>query len=162
MRKLIFLGGISLVLAACGADQPAAPASQGTTPSLEATTPAQKPASGDQVDQLDLALEGLHQLSASSVRYDRIRTLEDGTKQRQVFVEMLGATAEEVDINAAQVFEKAGFTVRKGLVDENGIRLQYRKSGVEPINALIRSAEAGPPLNDSSATSSFYVRQSVD
>lgn len=160
MRKLVAVASISLLLSACGADQPAATSGQARVPSLEATTPvAQEPVSGDQVDQ---GLESLQQRTATSVRYDRIRTLEDGTKQRQVFVEMLGATAEEADAHAMQVFEDAGFTVRRGLVDKNGIRLQYRKPGVESINALIRTAEAGPPLNDPAATSSFYIRQSVD
>lgn len=164
MRKLIAFASLSLLLAACGADQPAAPANQGGTPALESTTPlpAQKPVAGDQVDHVDQALDSLQQLAASTIRYDRIRTLEDGTKQRQVFVEMLGATAEDTDAYATQVFEKAGFSIRKGLVDENGIRVQYRKSGVESISALIRSAQVGPKLDDPAATSSFYIRQSVD
>ncbi|MFC0718035.1 hypothetical protein [Luteimonas padinae] len=164
MRKFIVLASVSLALAACGADQPAQPAQpagQGQAPSLQAGTQqsARKPAPADQFDQ---ALESLAQRSAASIRYDRIRTLEDGTKQRQVFVEMLGATAEETDAHATQVFEEAGFTTRKGLVDGNGIRLAYRKAGGESISALIRSAEAGPPLNDPAATSSLYIRQSVD
>ncbi|MGY0560319.1 hypothetical protein ACW7G2_06340 [Luteimonas sp. A277] len=161
MRRFITLSGLILLLAGCGADQPAAPASQGGTPTLESTTPrpAQKPIAGDPVDQ---GLENLQKMAASTVRYDRIRTLEDGTKQRQVFVEMLGATAEDTHSSATQIFEKGGFTVRTGLMDENGIRVQYRKTGVEPISALIRSAEGGPPLNDPAATSSFYIRQSVD
>lgn len=161
MRKYVVLSVIALAVSACGADQPPAPAGEGRAPSLQSTTPepASAPAAGDHID---LALEALQQRAASTIRYDRIRTLDNGTNERQVFVEMLGASAEDVDAHATEVFEQAGFTIRRGMVDENGIRLAYRKPGLEPINALIRSAESGPALNDPAATSSFYIRQAVD
>lgn len=162
MRVLCFSCFVTLFLAACGADKPPAdPASradQATRPELISTT--QSPSRS--VDAIDQALEILKGKASISVRYDRVRTLDGGAKQRQVFVEMLGSDAEETDALAAGLFEKDGFDTRRGRVDENGIRVLYRKPGVEPINVLIRSAESGPPLRADGATSSLYLRQSVD
>lgn len=156
MKSVYISCCIGLLLAGCGEEQPSAKGYT-SSPRLIATEPGQPKA----VDEIRQVLASLERGTPIWIRYDRVRALEDGREERQVFVEILGPSAEETDLLAMKVFGQAGFTVRKGLVDRNGIRLQYRKSGVEPINVLIRSLEAGPPLSDPAATSSLYVRQSV-
>jgi hypothetical protein len=74
----------------------------------------------------------------------------------------LGASPEEAAEQAAAAFQERGFDVREGLNDENGIRYQYIKPGMKPINVRIRSRDAGPKLKDPKATASLYLRQSLN
>lgn len=151
---------ICLILAACGADQPIE-SKQDQKPSLSAPEAAtEKPVR--KTEEIANGLKVLEKQTPIHVRYDRVRSVRRGIKQHQILVEVLGASPEEVAEQAATAFQECGFDVRKGLNDENGIRYQYLKSGMKPINVRIRSRDAGPKLKDPKATASLYLRQSLN
>lgn len=157
MKKILYGAGLALALSACGgSEQEEArvdPARESTAPAIE--TSASEP---KVVDEIASVLGHIQGQAALSVRYDRPRNLEQSV-ERQVYVEMLGPTAAQTEALAVAAFEAAGFTSRRGLADANGVRMQFRKKGVEHINALIRDQAASPPFKDPAGTSSLYLRQ---
>ncbi len=157
MQKILYGAVLALALSACGGstqdEARVDPAHESTAPATEAA--ATEPAV---VDEIANVLGHIQRQAALSVRYDRPRTVEQSV-ERQVYVEMLGSTAEQTEALAVAAFETAGFTSRRGLADANGVRMQFRKKGAEHINALIRDQAASPPFKDPAGTSSLYLRQ---
>lgn len=154
MHKIVYVAVVALALSACSGDKQE---EGGVAPAPQTTAP-DAPAEVVTVDEIANAIEHVRQQAAVSVRYDRRRDLDEAT-ERQVYVEMLGSTAEQTEALAVTAFEAAGFSVRKGLADAKGIRLQFRKRGVESINALIRDQATSPAFKDPAGTSSLYLRQ---
>jgi hypothetical protein len=161
MRKSFHVMIFSLVLAGCGADHP--PETASVPVAKSAIDNAKWPSREARLPQvgIDSVLKAISGKVPISVRYDRVVQDKAGKKQRRAFVEMLGASAAQAETLATKAFTSSGFSVRRGKDDADGVRLQYRKKGVEPISLLIRDKKAGPPLKAVKATSSLYLRQKV-
>lgn len=159
MLRSLYLAIFVLVLAGCGADHPPAADAAGTSAPAAAQSPSRRaraPQAG-----IDSALQAISKKLPSHVRYDKVVPVKTGGNQRQVFVEMLGASSEQAEAATTSALKAAGFTAQRGKADADGVRIQYRKTGVKPINVLIRSKAAGPALQAPEATSSIYFRQDV-
>lgn len=161
MRNSLYLIIFSLALAGCGADQPPAatdaPASKNVAATVKSPSHVARPAPAG----MDSALKVVSSNAPTSVRYDRIVQDKTSAHVRQVFVEMLGASTAQTEALATKALASSGFSAHRGKADENGIRLQYRKKGAEPVNVLIRDKKASPPLKAAQATASLYLRQKV-
>lgn len=154
MQKIAYVAAIAFALSACGgSSQEEGRLQEPVTPMVEAQADEEAA-----VDEISDVIEQIEGQAALSVRYDRPRNVGQAI-ERQVYVEMLGSTVERTETLAVGAFEAAGFTSRKGLADANGIRMQFRKDGVEHVNALIRDQTASPPFKDPAGTSSLYLRQ---
>lgn len=154
MKKIILVA-LSLALVACDR----APQEDARTDSAPQLTTSGAPVEESVVvDEIEGVISDVSGQAALNLRYDRPRNL-DGKIERQVYVEMLGPTSEQTESLAVAAFEAAGFTTRRGLDDANGVRLQFRKTGSEHINALIRDQAASPPFENPAGTSSLYLRQ---
>ena len=162
MRNMKYAIVLSFLLSACGADQPVETDVVSQEPMLTATTPVD-PIGADaaNLNIIDTALDQIAGETQVFIRYDRVRSTKEGKNERQVFVEMLEASDRETEKVLTSKLGADGFAVRKGLDDEMGIRLQYKKAGVEPLNVLIRDKAASPPLAKEQAISSLYIRQTV-
>ena len=153
----------ALLLAACGADQPVNPPTDtAAAPAPSAApakpTPATRPAAPKDTT-IDAAIAAIVPPDVGTVRYDRLRVAETGKQERQVFVEILGQSAEAIEGMAVAHLTAAGFEVVRRFNDENGFRVTLTKKGHQPVRLLLRDKAAGPALNDPAATSSLYFRQ---
>lgn len=161
MRKFFYVAALSLALAGCGADQPPETAAPAATKHAAATAKSVHHATRPHALGIDAALKAVSRKAPTSIRYDRVVQDKAGHNLRQVFVEMLGASATETEALVTKALASSGFSVRRGKNDANGIRLQYQKKGAQPINVLIRDKKASPPLKVATATASLYLRQNV-
>ena len=161
MRNSLYLIIFSLALAGCGADQP--PAATDAPVSKNVAAAAKSPSHAAKLTQagMDSALKVVSSKAPTSIRYDRVVQDKTGAHLRQVFVEMLGTSTTQTEALATEALASSGFSTHRRKADENGIRLQYRKKGAEPVNVLIRDKKASPPLKAAKATASLYLRQKV-
>lgn len=129
-------------------------------------TPAQAERAGKSVKSsasqagagIDQVLAALNKSLKLSTGYDRVVEKSEGF-QRQVFLEVLGASDRDAQKEVSKAFTASGFKVHQGKDDQNGIRMSFKKSGVNEIHALIRAKGVGPALKNSDATSSIYLKQ---
>ncbi|HET6430813.1 hypothetical protein [Dyella sp.] len=160
MKSITFIAAFAV--AGCSNDHSSSPAAQRASPVDHAATTsggaAKRPNSTPGIDSL---LKVLGKEEKISIRYDRVVEAKTGDMQRQVFIEMLGASDREADSAVTKAFAAQGLTLHRGKDDEHGVRLRFVKAQMEPIEVLIRSRQEGPKLKDPAATSSVYLRQTA-
>ncbi|GGA66795.1 hypothetical protein GCM10011521_01120 [Arenimonas soli] len=155
----VFLFSIVL-LAGCGADVPVeqpAVSAQDVPPVPEA--PAAEPATAHEV--LDRAIEAITVGERAWLRYDRERPDGEGGDERRVFIEVLGQDAAGAEQVMMAFMASQGYVAEGRREDGDGIRGMLNREGMESIRFLIRDRAAGPDLQMSNATSSIYLRTSV-
>lgn len=156
IQWVFLLAAIGLV--GCNSDHSSQANDSANTPS-SASAKSGAHAKQSAAPGINAVLKTLSQTEKTNLRYDRVVEAKTVGMQRQVFVEMLGATDREAAATVAKAFDAQGFTLHRGKDDENGIRLRFVKDSIEPIEVLIRSRQEGPKLKDVAATSSVYLRQ---
>lgn len=163
MKRIILAAAIA-TLAGCGLDTPvpeqaeasAAGAAPAGTPEPQAAPAARAPGTLEDFSER-LAADG-----RGHFRFDRIRDARGGGRERQVFVEMIGATDAEAADAAAGVLDALGFVPGRRWGDANGIRLAYEDTQGRPLRVLVRSRDAHGKLQRDDATSSVYLTQPVE
>lgn len=157
MRIKSLLVALTITLAACSGDHSSVDndAVPATTAQTAKPTKSKAPKMSAGIDQVLAAMGKDMKLDVS---YDRIAHKTDGS-QRQVFIEVAGATDREDQAAVAKAFTAQGFKVYQGKDDQNGIRMSFKKTGVNEIHALIRNKGVGPSLKNPDGTSSIYLRQ---
>lgn len=162
--RVVILALIVVSLSACGFDSsppqseeaPSKPVpGASTTPDDEIKPPAE---SVDRIPQFVDALTGNGQ---GHFRFDRVRGVEAGTQQRQVFVEMAGATDVESAQRTNEVLESLGFKELRRNESAKSIRIAYADPDGNTIQVTVRSREAHSKLKHDDATSSVYLTQSL-
>lgn len=153
---------LTLALCSCGFDKAPPKASEGQVtkpvPGVELPDSMDSEPAAD-YDRLDAFAAQLVEKGPGAFRFDRIRDARDGGKERQVFVEMLGAGDTEAADLSATILESMGFVAGNRFGDEHGIRLSYTYADDAPVRVLVRTREAHPKLSNDDATSSVYLTQ---
>lgn len=162
MIRIGTVAALALALSSCGFDKAPPEASDGQATKPVPGAELQEPVTQEPVvtvDHLETFAEQLVEKGPGEFRFDRIRDAREGGKERQVFVEMLGASDVEAADMSAEILESMGFLAGNRFGDENGIRLSYTYGNDAPVRVLVRTREAHSKLSNEGATSSVYLTQ---
>lgn len=154
MRRTVLLA--AMLLGGCGFDMPPPKAPESAREAVAAATVPEAP------DALARAVARLAAGGRGFLRYDRVQDGVNAGSQRQAYVEMLGATAEEAAAIAADALVQMGYREvhRKGTGDR--VRLAFDREGEPTIHVIARSRAVHAKLLRQDATSSVYMFQVLD
>jgi hypothetical protein len=162
--RIVVLAIIAASLSACGFDSSPPPSAETPSKPVPAAQPAERQAerpSAEPADPIPQFVDELTKGGSGHFRFDRLRDVEAGGQQRQVFVEMIGRTDVESARKAHEVLESLGFKELRRNESAKSIRVAYADPDGNTVQVNVRSREAHSKLKRSDATSSVYLTQSI-
>jgi len=153
-RGLVLSVSLLLFVTACGkSEQDAARQAQGVN-GVEASPGAQEQ---EEVPELAALKTELLAGQGGYLRYDRIQK-NDGVEERQIYIEMTGASAAEAAGRSLDILKTQGF-ILDSQSEGNGedIRASLQKSGRSVVKLRVRGRAVHGNLMRQDATSSVYV-----
>lgn len=153
--RILALATVAVVfLAACSGSGDASQASSASTATPPATDQGgEAPVRKLQQDANAILVGGvpLQLHFERKVVYNRTAELKPGLVQRQIFVQALTASVEEVEAEVVKSLADAGFSVAKQTPSSGGKRLDFRNDAGKRLSVLVRP-RLNPKQDGSSAT----------
>ncbi|PBJ83619.1 hypothetical protein CMZ84_03775 [Lysobacteraceae bacterium NML93-0399] len=143
-----------LFVTACGKNEQDAAHQAQDANGVEASPGAQ-----EQEDVPELAALKTELLAGQGghLRYDRIQK-NDGGEERQIYIEMMGASAAEAAGRSLDILKTQGFILdSKSEGNDEDIRASLQKSGRSVVKLRVRGRAVHANLMRQDATSSVYV-----
>lgn len=153
-RGLLFSVSLLLFLTACGKNEQHAAHQAQSVDGVEASPGAQEQ---EEVPELVALKTELLAGQEGYLRYDRIQK-NDGVEERQIYIEMTGASAAEAAGRSLDILKAQGFSLdSQSEGDGEDIRASLQKPGRSVVKLRVRGRAVHANLVRQDATSSVYV-----